>query len=933
MKKIALFVLALFSSVLFFTPVKADSATEQIYIHYFRYAGDYTNWNVWGWEKEPEDLEGAAFNFVQDDTSVEYNFGGVVAKISIADNFPELTKIGFLIRLGEWQEKDIGTDRTVVIPAETPDGICHIYLVEGDPRVGTYLNDPDGPDKNPKFKSAYFTDLTTITFTATETLVADDIVIKADDVIIDTSAIQIDGLQGTVSLSEEMSFSKKYTIEATFSDLSVNSYAVTFDGIYDSQEFDDAFAYDGELGAIPTDAFTSFRLWAPVSEQVVLNLYDTGTPESLGGTDLPYKTVVMTPDVKGTFYHEEPGNLHGKYYTYSVTNGGVAYEVVDPYAKSTGINGIRGLVVDFSQVNPVGFEYDDRADNMTNATDAIIYELHVRDLTSSPTWTGSEANRSRYLGLIETGTTYEGVTTGFDHIKELGVTHVQLLPFFDFGVLDESKVDTEDYNSFNWGYMPLNFNTLEGSYSADPYDGLVRIQEMKQVVMAYTDANIRINMDVVYNHTGLTADSNFNLIVPGYYYRKTASGAFSNGSGTGNETASERSMMRKFIIDSVTFWASEYNISGFRFDLMALHDIETMNEVADALHAIDPTIMVYGEPWTGGTTVLPASEQAGKANLAEMPTVAAFNDDIRDGIKGSVFAREQGAFVQGNFSLANLTKVKYGIAGGIAYPGISGSLLSNQKIWHTEPIKTINYVACHDNNTLHDKLYLTLEASGQTDLVPALSKQSNAIVLTSQGISFILSGDEFLRTKPSDSGDGFDHNSYQSPDSVNQLDWALKADATGNDVFEYYKGLIELRKDHPSFRMPETQAVLDNLTFAYSDLEGVIAYTITSDASGDDYGTILVVHNANQKSVRIKLPTGGGWVEVVNGETAGEDILATYLGGKTLKVTANSSYVLYQDPSIEDYNPVPTIILSVSGGVVVLAGAAVFILLKLRKRP
>jgi len=934
MKKLTLMIFVLITCASFFTFVSAEAVTDEIYIHYYRYGSDYTNWNVWAWQTSPEALEGTSFVFAEDDTDVAFNYGGVVAKISLSEAFPDATAFGFIVRRGDWAEKDIDSDRLVIIPETTEDGVLHIYLVEGDSRVGISMSDVNGPDKSPKFKNAYFSEMNTIVFSATETLEVSNIVVKADEVEIATSSIVVDETSGTITLPDNLDFAKKYTVEAVFSDLSTNDFSVTFDGIYDSDEFEAAYAYEGDdLGAYPSNFGTTFRVWAPVSEQVVLNLYDTGTPESYGGTDVPVKTVIMTPDVKGTFYHEEPGNLHGTYYTYSVTNGTVTNEVVDPYAKSTGINGVRGLVVDFSQINPEGFEYDSRANNMTNATDAIIYELHIRDLTSDSSWNGTEANRARYLGLVEPGTTYEGVATGFDHLVDLGITHVQLLPFFDFGVLDESKIDTEDYQSFNWGYMPLNFNALEGAYSADPYDGLVRVEEMKQVVTAFTEANIRVNMDVVYNHTGLTANSNFNLIVPGYYYRKTASGAFSNGSGTGNETASERAMMRKFMIDSVTFWATEYNISGFRFDLMALHDTETMNLLADALHEIDPTIMVYGEPWTGGTSPLDSTLAAGKTNLADMPSVAAFNDDIRDGIKGSVFARDQGGYVQGDFSLTTTTKVKYGIVGGVAYPGISGSLLSNQKIWHTSPIKTINYVACHDNNTLYDKLYLTLEESGKLDLIPALSKQSNAIVLTSQGISFIHAGDEFLRSKPLETGTGFDHNSYQSPDSVNQIRWELKTSEAGSDVYNYYKGLIELRLNHASFRMTEAQDIIDNLDFVYEDVNGLIAYTITNEASGDDFGIILVAHNANEKTVRVKLPTNGGWVLLVNDEDAGINSLDTYLGGQTLKIKANSSFILYQDASIGDYNPLPTIILSISGGLLAAGGAALFIILKLRKRP
>ncbi|MBN2504423.1 MAG: type I pullulanase, partial [Bacilli bacterium] len=910
MKKIIVVLLAMVAMISFSSIVSAESSTSQLYIHYYRYAEDYTDWNVWVWQEEPSSLEGQGYDFETDDTALSDNFGGVVAKIDLDVSLPDATEVGLIVRKGNWAEKDIDANRYVEIPDTTESGIFHVYLVEGDQRIGTSIDDVDGPDKSPKFKTAYFVELDTIRYTATEELASTDITIYEDNIAKTPTSVTIDGNAGTIILPFELDFSKEYKIEAVFQDSSVNDFEITYDGIYDSEEFELAFAYTGDdLGAYPSDLKTTFRLWAPVSEQVVLNLYDTGTPLQFGGTDTPTKTVAMTPDIKGTFYHEEVGNLHGTYYTYSVTNGDMTSEVVDPYAKSTGINGLRGLIVDFDQVNPSGFTYDSRPDNMTNATDAIIYELHVRDLTTHSSWNGTEANRGKYLGLVESGTTFEGATTGFDHMVELGITHVQILPFFDFGVLDETKIDEEDYQPFNWGYMPLNFNALEGSYSADPYDGLERIKEMKEVVTAFTEAGIRVNMDVVYNHTGETANSNFNLIVPGYYHRKTANGAFANGSGTGNETASDRYMMQKFMVDSVVFWATEYNISGFRFDLMALHDVETMNLIATELKAIDQTIMVYGEPWKGfSESPLDSSLQAGKFNLDQMPDVGAFNDDLRDAVKGSVFLADEGGFVQGNNSSQIITRVKYGITGGVAFPGVSGSSLTAQKIWHTEPTKTINYVTAHDNNTLYDKLYQTLEEDGLLDLIPAMSKQANAIVLTSQGVAFLHAGDEILRSKPL--AEGFDHNSYQSPDSVNQIRWNLKTTDTGEDVFEYYKGLIELRKSHPSFRMPTATEIIDNMAFLYEDKEGLIAYTIVNDDSLDAYDTILVAHNASDDEVKVRLPKDGGWVLIVDGDDAGTEQLSTYLGGSKLTITPHSSYVLYQDQSIEDYNPWPTIILS-----------------------
>lgn len=931
MKKLLLFILFGLSTVLLPFVVYASEPVTEIHIHYYRYQGDYSTWDMWVWRNQPTSEDGNAYKFNEYDTASIFNFGGVVSKLMLTGNLEGTTRLGFIVRKPDWSEKDVDIDRFIDIPETSLNGILHVYLVEGDSRIGYSLNDPNGPDKNPKFRFAYFSDMNKVFFSATESLSLSNLSVKKDGVDIGIVSYTAEGSTGTIIINEDIDFSKKYEVIAVFSGDYTGKFVLTYDGIYDSDAFNTAFGYDGDdLGAIVDNNKTSFRVWAPVSEAVSLNLYSTGTPSNFGGSDLRLSSHIMLPDVKGTYYIEFNENLHGIYYTYSVTNGSNTYEVIDPYAKSSGINGIRGLVVDFSQTNPEGFVYGDRPNNIKNFTDAIIYELHVRDLTIHNSWNGSEVNRGRYLGLVEKGTRYNGVTTGFDHIVELGVTHVQLLPFFDFGVLDESRINQPGYNSFNWGYMPINFNVLEGSYSADPYDGLLRIQEMKTAIKEFSKANIRINMDVVYNHTGLTADSNFNLIVPGYYFRKTSSGAFSNGSGTGNETASERYMMRKFMVESLVFWTNEYNISGFRFDLMALHDVETMLQIESALNEIDESIMIYGEPWMGGSTPLPVSEQAGKTNLDRIGSIGAFNDDLRDAAKGSVFNREDKGFIQGNFSNQIMTRMRYGILGGIAHERVTPSQLSNNRIWHTSPIKTVNYVTAHDNNTLHDKLYLTLQNENALNLIPRMIRQGNAIVLTSQGIPFLHAGDEFMRTKPSASGKGFDHNSYESPDSVNQLRWDYKANQEEMIVFEYFKGLIELRKNHPSFRMETASDITDNLSFLYDDIQGILSFELYNNASNDSLDRILVIHNANRSRTKLQLPREGGWVLLVDGDVVSKDGIETFKGGQTIRVNPNSTYVLYQDKNVPDVNALPIIILS-SVVVLSVAGVVVVFILKQKK--
>ncbi len=856
----------------------ADTKTTHVYIHYFRFDNTYDPWDLWVWQHEPESLEGKGYAFEVDDTDVAYNFGGVVSKIELTGTLEGATKIGFIVRKPDWSAKDIDQDRHISISSTSEAGIQHIYLVENDPSVGYAIDDPNGPSKSPKFKQAYFRKPNEIYFLATEDIVESKLTLLKDNIPVVPKDIRVTNDWGVITLLDSVDFNASYKLTHTFSDESVGEIDILFDGIYDSAEFESAFHYTGnDLGAHATGSKTTFRLWAPISSAVMLNLYDTGTPLRYGGKDEPIRRIPMVKSVNGTFYYEEPQNLHNTYYTYSVTNGKVTNEVVDPYAYSTGINGIRGLVVDFSKVNPEGFMYNSRPDNVKSNVDAIIYELHVRDLTMHESWNGNNNHRGKFLGLIEKGTTYQGVKTGFDHILDLGVTHVQLLPFYDYGVVDETKLNDQTYNSFNWGYMPLHFNTPEGSFSTNPYDGLTRINELKQVTKAFTENNLRLNMDVVYNHTGLSADSNFNLIIPGYYHRKTDTGAFSNGSGTGNETASERVMMRKFMVDSVLHWAKEYNISGFRFDLMALHDIQTMIDINEALLALDPTIMVYGEPWMGGSSPLSSALQAGKANLDQLGSVGAFNDDFRDAVKGSVFNSEAPGFVNGDYDAAIRNRLRYGILGGVEHDRLNLNGLSSSKAWHGEPYKTINYVTAHDNNTLHDKLYMTTELFNQTHLIDEMVMQAYAILMTSQGVVFMHAGDEFLRSKPLPNGK-FDHNSYESPDSVNQMRWDELVKQDNQKVYHYIKDLIQLRKENDQFRKQTSTEISKSITFGYEAFRHVMAYNIDNE--------FLVIHNAGDKTLKLELPQSEshGFMDALSKEK--------YKSGQGIKLGAHSSLIL-----------------------------------------
>ncbi len=687
------------------------------------------------------------------------------------------------------------------------------------------------------------------------------------------SAESEDGRNVLLTLEEELELSKAY-------DVAMEGYegtTISMNKIIGSSYFDEAFAYDGDdLGASYTKEKTGFKVWAPTASEVSLNLYEQGDGDNL------IETLPMTLSDKGVWSCEKQGDLNGVYYTYSIKIGNKTNEAVDLYARTTGVNGDRGMVVDLSTTNPEGFEKDVRP-AFVNPTDAVIYEIHVRDLSSDPS--SGISNTGKFLGFTETGTkNADGLATGIDHIKDLGVTHVQILPSYDYATVDETKLDTPQ---FNWGYDPKNYNVPEGSYSTDPYHGEVRINEMKQMIQAFHENGIRVNMDVVYNHTFNIEDSWYQKTVPDYYYRKVGEN-YSNASGCGNETASDRAMVRKYIVDSVTYWAKEYHIDGFRFDLMAVHDIETMNAIRTALDEIDPSIMVYGEGWTGGDCAIPSSEQALKANMAKIDGVGAFSDDIRDGIKGSVFDAQDKGFISGKDGMEE--SVKFGIVAATSHPQVlTYKNDKSSKSWAAQPGQSINYVSCHDNLTFWDKLAIS-NADDSEETRIQMNKLGSAIILTSQGVPFFQAGEEMLRSKPSATVEGgFDENSYTSPDSTNSIKWAEKANVI--DTYEYYKGLIAFRKAHSALRMTTAADIQNNLTFMSGLEANVIGYTIAHNANGDTAEKITVIFNGGKNAVNVALPAGI-WEICVNDKTAGTASLGTAQG--TVSVPGISAMVLVQ---------------------------------------
>lgn len=617
------------------------------------------------------------------------------------------------------------------------------------------------------------------------------------------------------------------------------------------QKFDYEVYTGNDLGAVYSPKMTRFKVWAPEAESVKLNLYKQGEGDNL------IEQHIMKKSANGTYVFEKQGDCNGIYYTYTVVNHGEEQEAVDPYTKAAGVNGQRGMVINLAKTNPQGFEMDGYR-NPEHITDAIIYEGSVRDFTMDES--SGVFHNGKFLGLTEANTTnHFGEATALDYISGLGVTHVQILPAFDFETVDEKNQKAQ----YNWGYDPDNYNVPEGSYAVSPYDGAVRIQEMKQMVLALHSRGIGVIMDVVFNHTYRRDDSNLQKIVPGYYYRSDETG-YTNGSGCGNEVASDRPMVQKLIVDSLIYWAKEYHIDGFRFDLMGVLDIDTMNVIAERLKEIRPDIYLYGEGWNGGPSSLAEEKRAFKASAKKMPGIGMFNDDIRDTIKGSVFYDDHLGFVNGGTHLENA--LRYGITGAVAHPQVDYDAYGS-KPWAKEPGQSINYVSCHDNYTLWDKLSVSCPEASE-EKKKAMNRLCAAIVFTSQGVPFIQAAEEFLRSKPLPEKKGFAENSYNMPDAVNSIKWDNIHEYP--DMIAYYKGLMALRKAHPVFRMQSEAEMTQNLCFLSDTPENVVAYLLKGKGADDTPENILVIFNGNDEEILYNLPEGK-WKILVDDKTAGAD--------------------------------------------------------------
>ncbi|MCH5246664.1 MAG: type I pullulanase [Muribaculaceae bacterium] len=624
-------------------------------------------------------------------------------------------------------------------------------------------------------------------------------------------------------------------------------------------KFDHYPVYEGnDLGVTVRNDSSIFKLWAPEAEQVRLNIYESWDSEK------PEQIRYLVPTEKGVWSVGIPGELYGKFYTFNVyEDERWLDETPGIWAKAVGPNGKRAAIIDFSTTNPEGWA-DDKGPETKNINDAIIYEMHHRDFSMHES-SGIE-NKGKFLALTEQGTkSPDGLSTGIDHLKELGVTHVHILPSYDYNSVDE--LDSANIQ-YNWGYDPQNYNAPEGSYSTNPMDPAARVREMKEMVKSLHDNGIGVIMDVVYNHTAENDNSNFSLTVPGYFYRHNEDGSYSDASGCGNETASERKMMSDFIVNSVKYWAEEYHIDGFRFDLMGIHDIETMNRVAKELKQINPSIIIYGEGWTAGSSPLEAEKRALKENVSKLQGVAVFSDDIRDAVKGHYSDAKDRGFATGK--IGNEETVKIGIVGATSHPQVDYEKGNNSKFaYASSPLQVINYVSCHDDLTLTDKLNISMAGSDEKERQRA-AKLAQTIVFTSQGTPFMFAGEEIFRDKKGV------HNSYKSPDSINAIDWSLKEQ--NSDLLEYYKGLIELRKSHPAFRMTSSDDIAANIVFDEGD-DGFISYSLKNNANGDEWDEIKVLLNGSDDVVETKIEQGD-WIVIAEDGRINPKGMGRKRGGK-----------------------------------------------------
>ena len=816
-------------------------------LHYHREDGVYDDWSVWFWE---EGRDGADFAFAEED-------GEMVATTNVT---PGTVSVGFIVRTPDWG-KDIAEDQFIDL-AECISGTVHVYVESGV--AGYTMEYGDDTVTGTKVLSASYEEQQVTVQLTGELENADNVfTVKGKDGEVAISEVVLEDASYIIKLAEELDNFQNYSLV-----FDGTEYEITMPDFYSSEEFESLYTYTGDdLGAVWSADSTAFRVWAPTAEAVKVNLYKSGTE----GTDDLIEQIEMTSDVNGTWVAVKDGDLNGTYYTYTVVTNGVETEACDPYARTTGVNGKRAMVIDLDSTDPEGWDEDSNPHAGETINDAVIYELHIRDLGTDES--SGITNVGKYLSLTEHGTTTEsGIATGVDHIKDLGITHLHILPMYDYGSVDETKD-----GQFNWGYDPVNYNVPEGSYSSDPYNGAVRVNEVKQMVQSLHNDNISVVMDVVYNHVQSADNFCFNLIVPQYFSRvDAATGTYSSGSGCGNDTASERAMVKKYIVDSVTYWADEYHIDGFRFDLVGLIDTETINEVMEEVHKTHPDVIFYGEGWTLSTTLTKEGYTlTTQTNSTEVPGFAFFSDTIRDALKGNVFDNKALGYVSGAENRANVIKSSFQ---GLSFP------------WCTTPAQSVNYASCHDNMTLFDRLQSSRPDASTEDLVK-MNNLTAAIYITAEGIPFMQAGEEMLRTKVKEHGT-YDENSYSSSDEINSLKWDSLDDANYMSTYEYYKGLIAFRKAHAALRMTTAEDVKNNITAMEGLDDNVLAFQINGGVNGETADSIFIIFNPNTESTDVALPAGN-WNVYVKDDKAGTEVLESV--ETTATVSPISAMILVQE--------------------------------------
>lgn len=844
---------------------------KRVIIHYQKPdPTKYNPWNVWMWW---DGADGKAYEFDKNGANYVLDDYGAKGTWDLPGS-ANAQAIGFIIRTANW-DKDPDGDRFIRNFVDR-DGIptAEIWVKSGSKFIWTKK-----PSSEPMLLAARVTGLKEIklTFDNSFNLDAEKANFELRDslnqpvTIASWSALTGNasaGFTATMNLAENVRIGSVYNI----SHPTYGEQESDLGSLWNLQEFNDQYYYSGnDLGNTYSAEKTDFRVWAPTSDQLELVTY-----ASASATE-PSNVYQMEQSVKGTWTYTLNGNQDGTIYMYRAKFGTKVNEAIDPYVRATTINGDRGVVVDLESTDPVGWDEHQRPNNFStgNPTDAIVYELHVRDLSIDKTSGVSSANKGKYLAFTEQNTkfTSKGKTTltGLSSIKDLGVTHVELLPIYDFGSVDE----TGQGNQFNWGYDPKNYNVPEGSYSSNAADPKARIRELKTAIKAMHDNKLRVIMDVVYNHVQDSTNFSFEKLVPGYWYRRDATGVKTSGSGCGNDTATENPMVSKYIQDSVRYWTEEYKMDGYRFDLMGLIDITTMNEIRKQLNEIDPTIITLGEGWDMGT--LPKSQRATFANSSKIPGIATFNSIIRDGMKGGVWANDELGWVSGRYG--QFASIQSGIVGNAPFPGLAGEWIGG-----IEPGQTVNYIESHDNATFFDKLRMSMGKSIPTARLVETQKLGNAILFVSQGIPFIQAGQEFMRTKWDPVTKTYNKNSYNSTDQVNSLKWGDRI--TYASQVNYIKGMIALRKAHKAFRMTSADKIMENVEFLDGTF-GQLGWKINGKAVGDSWSSIVVLANSNPtKSATFYVPKGSYKV-VVDKNTAGTKTLRTLnvAGKSTGKVT------------------------------------------------